>query len=70
MEVTRNTYDPAAPFQKIPFAARTIGCSQHFLREGCKKGIVPHAMSGNTYLINVGMTIEMLNEESKQSTKQ
>ena len=53
----------AAPFQRIKDATRITGLSQHYLREGCKAGTVPHVMSGNVYLINVPALLRTLSEE-------
>lgn len=41
------------PYQRIPDACKTTGLSQHFLRQGCKTGTVPHIRSGTTYYINI-----------------
>lgn len=49
-----------APFQKIPDACTTTGLSQHYLRQGCKNGTVPHTKSGNTYFINVPALLQQL----------
>ena len=54
----------AAPFQKIPEAARTTGLSQYYLRGGCKDGTVPHVKSGTVYLVNVPALLRKLDAES------
>lgn len=51
------------PFQRIPQACATTGLSQHFLREGCKAGTVPHIKSGSSYLINVPALLRQLGAE-------
>lgn len=48
------------PFQRIPQACMTTGLSQHYLREGCKAGTVPHVKSGSMYLINVPRLLRQL----------
>lgn len=55
----------SAPFQKIQEACRTTGLSQHFLRNGCRNGTVPHIMSGNTYFVNVPALLEQLDRQSR-----
>lgn len=49
------------PFQKIAEACKTTGLSQYYLRQGCKKGMVPHIKSGGVYYINVPELMEKLN---------
>lgn len=49
-----------APFQKIVDACKTTGLSQHFLRQGCKNGTVPHIRSGTVYLVNVPALLQKL----------
>lgn len=49
------------PFQKIVEACKTTGLSQYYLRQGCKKGSVPHIKSGGVYYINVPELLEKLN---------
>lgn len=48
------------PFQKFQEASRTTGLSQYFLRQGCKKGTVPHIKSGGTYYVNVPALLRQL----------
>jgi hypothetical protein len=48
------------PFQRIPLACATTGLSQHFLREGCKDGSVPHVKSGSVYLVNIPALLRKL----------
>ena len=48
------------PFQSIRETCNSTGLSQHYLREGCKNGEIPHVMNGNTYMINVPMMLEKL----------
>ena len=59
--------DRAKPFMTIREACNYSGLSQRFLRDGCKSGIIPHIMSGNTYMINVAMLMETLDSMSKDS---
>ena len=58
------TYNANDRFQTIKDASRTTGLSQHYLRQGCISGEVPHIMSGKTYMINVPLLIEKLNAQS------
>lgn len=57
-----------APFLGIRDASRVTGLSQHYLREGCKSGGVPHIKSGNVYLINVPMLLKQLDRQSCEAT--
>ena len=52
-----------APFQRIPAACRITGLSQHFLREGCKDGTVPHIKAGGTYMVNIPALLRQLGAE-------
>lgn len=52
-----------APFQRIPAACRITGLSQHYLREGCKTGTVPHVKAGGTYMINIPALLRLLGAE-------
>ncbi len=56
-----------APFQRIPAACRITGLSQHFLREGCKAGTVPHIKAGSTYLVNIPKLLRQLDGEEAVS---
>lgn len=51
------------PFQRFPLASTTTGLSQHYLREGCKNGTVPHIRCGTTYLVNVPALLRQLGAE-------
>lgn len=53
------------PWQKIPQASASTGLSQYFLRSGCKNGTIPHIQSGTTYLINVPLLLETLEEQAR-----
>lgn len=55
-----NNAKQITPFQKIPAASKTTGLSQHFLRNGCKDGTIPHVKSGTTYMINVPALLRQL----------
>lgn len=48
------------PFLKIKDAATATGLSQFYLRNGCKAGIVPHVLSGNTFYVNVPALLRQL----------
>ena len=55
-----------APYQRIKEACRITGLSQHFLREGCKAGTVPHVMAGRTYLVNVPALLRILDKRAEE----
>lgn len=57
-------YKDMAPFMKISEASRVTGLSQHFLRNGCKDGSIPHVKSGTTYMINVPKLLKQLDAMS------
>ena len=57
---------PTVPFQKIAEACRTTGLSQYFLRQGCKKGTIPHIKSGGVYYINVPALMETLGTKQNE----
>lgn len=59
-----STQNREQPFQRIPQACNTTGLSQHYLREGCKTGTIPHIKSGQTYLINIPALLKQLGAES------
>lgn len=61
----RKPYDPTRPFQSIADASRTTGLSQFALRQGCRTGTLPHIRSGTTYLINMKLLVERLDEMSQ-----
>ena len=44
---------PMPPYQSIAAACRSTGLSQHYLRQGCRTGTVPHVMAGTKYLVDV-----------------
>ena len=48
------------PFQSISEACRSTGLSQHYLRQGCRDGTVPHIMCGCKYVINVPLLLRQL----------
>ena len=54
-------------FQKINKASSSTGLSQYYLRNGCKKGTIPHIKSGKVYLINMPALLAQLDAESKQN---
>lgn len=63
-------YDPSRQFQTIAEASRTTGLSQYFLRHGCWDNSIPHIRSGaKTYLINVPLLLQRLNEQSAVGTQ-
>lgn len=52
------------PFATIREACNITGLSQHYLRDGVKAGIIPHIKSGNTYMINVSLMMQQLDNMS------
>ena len=63
------TYDPAKPFQSIADASRTTGLSQFALRQGCKNNTLPHIRSGKSYLLNMRLLQQYLDEQSVAAIK-
>ena len=65
--MTVSTTNPSTPYQTIFQAARTTGLSQHFLRQGCRAGTIPHLRigDGGKYLINVNALMEQLDTQSR-----
>lgn len=53
------------PFQTVKQTAISTGLSEHFLRDGIRRGEIPHLRSGAKYLINVPALLERMNELSK-----
>ena len=62
----RRSATEAKPFLNIRDTCNVTGLSQRFLRNGCRSGKIPCVMSGNTYMINIPLLLEQLNEASKQ----
>ena len=60
----RRIFDPAAPYQPLSGACRLTGLSVHYLREGCKRGTVPHIRCGNEYRANVPLLLRQLEAQS------
>ena len=58
------------PYLTIRETCNLTGLSQHFLREGCKTGEIPHFMSGNVYMINISLLKEYLDEKSRQNARE
>ena len=54
-------------FLSIRDAATATGLSQWYLRNGVKNGSIPHIKSGNTYLINVPILLEMLDRQCREA---
>lgn len=69
----RNEISHDAPLQTISRAAYITGESKTRLRIGCKEGRIPHVRRGDganaTYLINLPMYLQMLDEESKSNLR-
>lgn len=61
----KRNVDLSAPFQTLPNACRLTGLSTSFLRQGCRDGRVPHIKAGSTFLVNVPLLLQRLNEESE-----
>lgn len=62
-------YDSAKPFQTIADASRTTGLSQFFIRKACREGTCPHIRAGRTFMVNVPMLVQQLNEQSTAIAK-
>ena len=46
-------FKPARPFESLENAAKILGVSVYFLRQGCKDGSIPHIKTGKKYLVNI-----------------
>lgn len=63
-----NVIDLTTPIlQKPKAAAKLLGVSEHWLREGLRAGKVPHMRSGKDFLVNIPATIAWINAESEAS---
>lgn len=62
-------YDANKPFQTIADAARTTGLSQFFIRKACREGTCPHIRAGKTFMVNVPLLVQQLNEQSAAPAK-
>lgn len=58
-----SNYNPSAPFQKIPDAARTTGLSEWYLRNAVRAGEIAGIKSGNTYYINIPALLKQFDTE-------
>ena len=58
--------DLSAPFQTIPNTCKITGMSQSWLRTGCKNRTIPYIMAGSTYMINVPVLMQRLNDMSER----
>ena len=54
------------PYHNIQEASHITGLSQFYLRNGCKRGTIPHIRCGNSYKINVPALLEQLDNESRK----
>ncbi len=62
-------YDPAKPFQNIANASRITGISQFALRQGCRNNTLPHIRCGKSYLLNMRLLQQYLDEQSVAAIK-
>lgn len=62
-------YNADRPFQTIAEAAQTTGLSQFFIRKACHEGTCPHIKAGKTFMVNVPMLVQQLNEQSIVTAK-
>lgn len=62
-----------APLQTINASSYITGESRDALRRGCKEGRIPHVRRGDgtnaTYLINLPLYLQMLDEESRANLR-
>lgn len=56
-------YANMVPYHTINEAAKLTGLSTCYLRDGVKKGVIPHIKSGNTYLIDVPLLLISLRSQ-------
>ena len=52
-------------YASIKETCEITGLSQHYLRDGCKAGTLPHIKSGNKYFICVPALLEQLESEAR-----
>ncbi len=50
-------------YLKIKEACAFTGLSQYYLRQGCKRGDIPHIRSGGVIYINIPLFMEKLERE-------
>lgn len=60
-------YDPAKPFQNIADASKTTGISQFALRRMVREGAAPYIRNGKTYLLNMKLLMQRLDEQSEMA---
>lgn len=62
-----NTPETTPIFQTCRNASKLIGVAESTLRRWCSEGMVPHIKSGNVYLVNIPLLMQLLNDESRKS---
>lgn len=65
----KRNFDPEAPYQTLSGACRLTGLSTSFLREGCKRGTVPHIRCGSEYRVNVPLLLRQLEDEAADNAR-
>ncbi len=56
---TTKSMNMPTPFMTIKDTSTYTGFSQFSIRDGCKKGTVPHVMQGTKYLVDVEAFLAM-----------
>lgn len=65
----KRNVDPEAPYQTLSGACRLTGLSVGHLREGCKRGTVPHIRCGSEYRVNVPLLLRQLEDEAADNAR-
>ena len=65
----KRNFDPEAPYQTLSGACRLTGLSINYLREGCKRGTVPHIRCGSEYRVNVPLLLRQLEDEAADNAR-
>lgn len=69
MRITpKRTFDRNAPYQPINGAAAITGLSRWYIRDGCKRGKIPHLMVGGEYRVCMGLFLQQLEAEAAANT--
>lgn len=65
----KRKFDREAAYQPINGASFLTGFAPGFIREGCKKKIIPHVMVGAEYRVNMPLWLAQLEVESAANAK-
>lgn len=65
----KRIFDPSAPYQSISGASRITGLAKGYIREGCKRGEIPHIKCGSEYRICMTLLLRQLETASAASLR-